>query len=110
AALGNVAPIIVDEGMLVDASTQYTTEAMAIFEALKAFPAATVGLLHTRRPRINDTQLRSIPAVYLRVPPLDLDSTKLLLTQALRRIGVQSTSEQISELAPYLDGYPPAVN
>jgi tetratricopeptide (TPR) repeat protein len=107
---GNSAPLIVDDGALIDSGGQYTDDAIAIFRALRDYPESVVGLVHTKRPVMSDTLLASIGAVFQRVPPLDLASTKLLLTQLLRRSGVVATSDQISEMAPYLDGYPPAVS
>ena len=110
AAVGNVAPVIVNDGALTDSGGHYTNEAFAVFEGLRAFPECVVGIVHTRRPVIDESALAGLKAVFFRIPPLDLSSTKLLLTQMLRRSKVEATSDQISELAPYLDGYPPAVN
>lgn len=109
-AAGNSAPVIVDEGALMDSGGQYTDDAIAMLQALRNYPECIVGLVHTKRPVMSDQLLAAIGAVFQRVPPLDLTSTKLLLTQLIRRSRVDATSDQISELAPYLDGYPPAVS
>jgi tetratricopeptide (TPR) repeat protein len=106
---GNFAPIIVDEGALLDSSGRYTVEAAGVFEALKQYPETIVGVIHTRRPTADDAELRQMRAVYTRVPPLDVGATKLFLNQSFRSTGIQATSDQINELAPYLEGYPPAV-
>ncbi len=108
ASLGNVAPFVVDEGALLDANARYTAEAIGIMDALKNYPGTTVGLIAGRRPDIDEGQLRSLEAIFIRVPPLDISAMKLLLTQSLRRVGIEATSEQITELTQYLDGYPPA--
>lgn len=108
--VGNVATIIVDDGALLDSSGRYTSDALSVFHALQAFPEATVAVLHTRRPTIADPELRAIQAVYTRVPPLTLSSTKLLLTQSLRKAEMIAASDQVSEIAHYLEGYPPAVS
>jgi Flp pilus assembly protein TadD len=108
-ALGNVFPTIVDDGALIDSSGRYTSDASGLLEALKAYPSAIIGLSHTRRPNADAREFSSYGAVFTRVPPLSLAATKLLLTQSFRRAGIDATSEQLSELAPYLEGYPPAV-
>jgi tetratricopeptide (TPR) repeat protein len=108
--LGNVVPLIVDDGMLLDPQAKYTVEALELFEAFHAYPESMLAIAHTRRPNVDDDQLKTLRAIYTRIPPLDLNSTKLLLIQNLRRYGVTADSNQISELAPYLDGYPPAIN
>ena len=109
-SLGNVAPIISDEGSLIDSSGKYTDEALALFEALKKFPDTVVGVVHTRRPTIGDAELSAVHGFYTRVPPLDRDATVLLINQTLRRAGIQAETDQIAELASYIEGYPPAVN
>jgi tetratricopeptide (TPR) repeat protein len=110
-ATGNWMPTILDEGALLDADTTYIPEALAIFRALEEdYPDVVVAVCQTRRPNVEDIDLKSINAIYQRVPPLDLPSTTLLLTQSLRRAEQTATAEQVSELSPYLDGYPPAVN
>jgi tetratricopeptide (TPR) repeat protein len=110
ASLGNVAPIIVDEGALFDSSGRYTADALAVFEALRKYPESIICITHTRRPIIEDRDLRNLHAVYTRVPPLELAATKLLLNQSLRNAGVAANTDQVNELAPYLEGYPPAIN
>lgn len=109
AAVGNVAPIIVDDGALIDSSGHYTQEAAAVLQEVRAFPECFLAIIHTKRPE-DDARLKSLNGVFARVPPLDLSATRLLLTQLLRRHGVTATTNQIAELAPYLDGYPPAIN
>jgi tetratricopeptide (TPR) repeat protein len=108
--IGNILPVIVDDGALLDSSGAYVPEALRLFEALKAYPDSVIGILENRRPLIERSQLEALCAIYVRVPHLDMDSTKRLLTQSLRRETIQVSSEQIAELAPYLDGYPPAIN
>lgn len=108
--LGNVAAMIADEGALLDSSGKYTRDAVAVFESLTKYPESIIGITHTRRPVIEDRELRNLQAVYTRVPPLELTPTKLLLNQSLRNSGIQADTDQINELAPYLEGYPPAIN
>lgn len=108
-AVGNAAPVVLDDGALLDADTKFTPEAHAIFEGLKSYRDTVVAFVHTRRPNLRDEEWKLINAAYIRVPPLDLPSTTLLLNQSLRRASIAATSEQIDELALYMDGYPPAV-
>ncbi len=107
-AVGNAAPVILDNGALLDADTKYTPEANGVLAALKDYEDIVVALVHTRRPNLGEVDWRWINGVYTRVPPLSLESTALLLTQSFKRAGISSTNEQIEELAPYIDGYPPA--
>jgi hypothetical protein len=90
--LGNVVPLIVDEGMLHDPQAKYTVEALEIFRAYQAYPEAMLAIVHTRKPNVDDEQLKELRAIYTRIPPLDLSSTKLLLVQNLRRYGVEADS------------------
>jgi hypothetical protein len=102
--------VIIDDGGLVDSSGGYSNDALAVIEALQSYPECVVGIVHTKRPAIDQSRLASLGALFMMVPPLDLSSTRLLLNQTARRYAVEASSEQISELAPHLDGYPPAVN
>lgn len=109
-SLGNAAPIIIDQGSLIDSSGKYSDEAISLFEGLKKFPDVIVGVIHTRRPNVGDGILAGLHGVYTRVPPLDRDATMLLINQTLRRAGIRAESGQVAELASYIEGYPPAVN
>jgi hypothetical protein len=71
AAEGNVAPLIIDDGGLMDSSGGYTEETFAILEALRAYPSCVIGIVHTKRPVVQENQLTALDAVFVRVPPLD---------------------------------------
>ena len=109
-AVGNVAPVILDDGGMMDSSGGYTAETLAILEALKTYPSCVIGIVHTKRPAIQPDRLERLDAIFTRVPPLDTGSIRLLVTQMCRRHGVEVTNDQIAEIAPYIDGYPPAAN
>lgn len=109
-AVGNIAPVIVDEGSLLESGGAYTEEALSLLKALHKYTDRTFSIVHTKRPTISPAELEEFGAIYNRVPPLALGAVSLLLTQSFRRTGIEATSAQIAELAPYLDGYPPAVN
>lgn len=108
-AVGNTTPMIVDNGAFLDPDTRYTDEAYAIFQGLKNHKDTVVALVHLRRPNLEEMEWKSINAIYVRVPPLDLQSTALLLNQSFRRAGIATNTEQMEELCRYMDGYPPAI-
>ena len=110
AAQGNFAPVIVDEGALLDVNGTYTPEARALVQAIHKYPTLFVAIIHSRRPAHSDMELMSFGALYMRVPPLDLASTKRLLIQSARTASVVLESAQVDDLSAYLDGYPPAVH
>ena len=110
AAQGNLAPTIVDEGALLDADGSYTPEGRMLLESVHRYPNLFVAIVHGRRPAQSDAELQHWGATYIRIPPLDLGSTKRLFTQAARRANVPAEPAQIAELSTYADGYPPAVH
>lgn len=110
AAQGNFGPAIVDEGALLDADGTYKADARLLLNAIHKYPTLFVALIHGRRPAHSDEDLSRLGAIYLRVPPLNLASTKRLLIQSARTSNITLEPQEVDELSGYLDGYPPAVH
>ena len=107
---GNVAPIIVDEGAFLQSDGAFTEETIAILKLLSPATETVVILIQTRLPLIKQSDLTQLSICTVRIPPLDTEASRQLLSKRLRDSKVSSTSEQVSELIPFLNGYPPAIN
>ncbi|MHB8621378.1 MAG: hypothetical protein ACYDAG_17745, partial [Chloroflexota bacterium] len=103
----NQAPVIVDDGALLDTFGSYSSSIVPMFRALAGQPNAYLGMIHRRRPQSD--QLAGLPITVLRLAPLTPESTEVLIQQTFRLAGVQTTPQQVQELAKYVQGYPPAI-
>jgi tetratricopeptide (TPR) repeat protein len=106
----NVVPCIVDDGALLESSSHYRPEAIALFESLKGYPDTVVALIHTHRPRMSDDEFRTFDACYEKIPALDSLSTKQLLAKRLQLAKIEFVQDDIETLSPYLAGYPPSIS
>lgn len=106
----NVAPCIVDDGALLESSSYYKPEAIALLKSLKRFPETVVALIHTHRPRMSDAEFSANEACYERIPALDYTASKQLLTKRLQLARVVFDADQLDLIVPYLGGYPPAIS
>ncbi len=106
----NVAPCIVDDGALLESSSEYKPEALALLASLKKYSDTVVIFVHTHRPLMSDGQLREVDACYTRVPALDTLASSQLLARRLQLAGTTFEPNDIEVLVPYLGGYPPAIN
>src|ERR1035441_2223692 len=93
---GNVAPCIVDDGALLETSSYYKPEALALLQSLKRFPETVVALIHTHRPRMSDTEFSVNEACYERIPALDNTASKQLLTKRLQLAKVKVAEEPLT--------------
>lgn len=105
----NFAPVIVDNGGLLQADGQYVAGVVDMLRELAAYKDAHLALVHARKPLVDRELLRTLQGVQFRVQPIELQATALLVGQALRRAGISANLAEINELAEYMDGYPPAV-
>jgi len=111
----NIVPFIVDtgfRGVLLDDANWYRDEWLNILRGIKSYEDVYVVLIQPRLPHLskiteNATEIPKI--AYHRLPPLSDRTIELLLRESFRRRNIVATNEQIVELAPYLNGYPPAV-
>lgn len=109
-AKDNVATVVVDEGALIDEEGGFAPELAGVLEWLGEDPREPyVVLVRRRRPAQGAGNYGQARYTTFGIPPLDMDATKRLLAQSLKSTGIASNADQIDELAPYLDGYPPAV-
>jgi tetratricopeptide (TPR) repeat protein len=108
ASAGNVAPCIVDEGSFLQSNSSYVPAAMALFAELKKHPELVVAIVHTRRPRLSDRDFGELHACYIKIPPIDIESTRRLLTKKLGSLATDAS--HVEHIASYLNGYPPAIS
>jgi len=111
-AKDNVATVVVDEGSLLDEDGKYRDDVVPVFESLaESKREPYLVLIQRRRPLTETAKFGDCKIATFVVPPLDRESTKRLLLQSLKSVGITEGSvEEIDELANYLHGYPPAVN
>ncbi len=112
----NIIPIIVDKGttgtLFDDNSNWYKHEWQSILEGLTQYEDSYVLFVQPRLSYVpsipKGVQIPSI-AQY-RLGPLRTDAIELLLREAIRREELAATTDQIKEIAPYINGYPPAAH
>jgi tetratricopeptide (TPR) repeat protein len=109
-AKDNAAPVIVDQGALIEESGMFSDRVSAVFrEVISSSSEPYVIVVQRRRPPMAQTTGSSRIASFA-VPPLTLDATRRLLVQTLKSTTGKTPDEKTAqELTPYLDGYPPAV-
>jgi tetratricopeptide (TPR) repeat protein len=111
----NQIPVILDSGprgtLLDDYSSWYRDEWQHILKALESFQETYLLLIQPRLPNLKElTPPHSDmpPFATDRLGPLSTEAIKLLFRESVHKSEVSMTSAQIDELAPYIDGYPPA--
>jgi tetratricopeptide (TPR) repeat protein len=108
-------PVIIDSGprgtLLDEYSSWYRDEWQHILKALESFQETYLLLIQPRLPNFQElTRPHSDmpPFATDRLGPLSTEAIKLLFRESVHKSEVSMTSTQIHELAPYIDGYPPA--
>lgn len=97
-------PLLVDEGGIVDSQGLFTDPIRSILSSITADDDLYLVLILSRRPQED----ASAAPPMVRANPLAQEETKRLLSLLANRIGLQLSATQISELAEYVRGYPPA--
>jgi len=104
----NCAPCFIDHGGLLDDNGRLASLPGSIVETIVQHEDWYFAIALQRMPLIKDELFA--PHVLLQgLPPLDGPEAKLLLQQLLKRMRVNATPAQITELLDYLGGYPPAI-
>ncbi len=97
-------PILTDEGGLLDNDGFIQEPIKRLISNLTPTDDTYIFFISSRKPQQLDDL--SIPALYLK--PLSLDDTKRLVARLAMRAGVTIAPDQISEIAEFVGGYPPA--
>jgi thioredoxin-like negative regulator of GroEL len=105
----NQAPVIVDQGAMLDDQSRYRTEFVNVFMALNEFEDTYLVIIHNRRPDFTTLPTTSPGFAYQRLDPLKPEPTALIIQQVLHTMGLKPETPQIKNLALYSDGYPPAI-
>ena len=101
-------PVLLDQGGMLDNDGNLTTDVSAIVSAITASPEIYLVLITARRPRLDvDLHLSSIPM--LRIPEMKTEDIKRLLARNAIDRGIELNATELSDLAEYSRGYPPAV-
>ena len=98
-------PVLVDDGALAQQNGVLRPEFEALYHSIAA--DRTVDAVYITSRRLYATGGASLPS--LRVPELDQTSTQNLLRIAGRDMGLVFARSELSSLATYSRGYPPAV-
>jgi len=112
----NQVPVLRDKGpestFLDKSRGLYKQEWLNILKGLKKFEDSYLLMIQPRLPYLTgmaqyETEIPKY--VTYRLGPLSTDAIEFMLREGARRANIAITSEQIRELAPYMNGYPPAV-
>ncbi len=108
----NAATVVVDDGCLLDHDGRYVPEIAAVFERLGTHTSEPyLVLIQRRKPRTDSTTFGEARMASFVVPPIAPEPMKRLLVQSFKISGLPlPRDEQVTELVPYLSGYPPSVN
>ena len=110
----NIMPIIVDRGttgtLLDDSTNWYKYEWQTVLEGLTQYDDSYVILVQPRLTYLSDIPdgIQIPPIAQYRLGPLGTDAIELLLRETIRREELFATTGQIKDIAPYINGYPPA--
>ena len=101
-------PVFLDQGGMLDNDGHIIPDIASVLSAVLASPDIYVSLVTARRPRIeSDVRLARIPL--LRIPEMKTEDVKRLLARNAGDRGIALNAAQISDLAEYARGCPPAV-
>ncbi len=98
-------PIIFDSNGLLDGNGRIHPAVKKIVDSIESNDTAYIFIVSHRRP--NDDFSKAIPT--LRLPPLNKEQTKVLISSIARKEKLEMSPDQISELGEYVCGFPPAV-
>ncbi len=105
----NAVATFVDYGGLLTDTGHFKPEFQQVLDALaKGTTDYYVACILQRVPQTRDLN-HGAALFHQKVPLLDDSESRLLLQQSLKRLGLVATADQITELLPYLGGYPPAI-
>jgi Tfp pilus assembly protein PilF len=110
AAEGNVAPVVLDDGALIEANGGYTAEALALLRGLRAQPQVVVVFIQSRVPAMSSSAIESLGVAGTKISPLDSEASRQFLSRRFIDNAIVATPDQISNLVPSMSGYPPAFN
>jgi tetratricopeptide (TPR) repeat protein len=95
-----------DEGGLLDPDGFLAPDIQGIVEVVERNSRLRVAFISNRKPSFEHAE-KSIPCI--RVPQLELEDIKRLLLRQFKERRITASETEISELAAYVGGYPPAV-
>jgi tetratricopeptide (TPR) repeat protein len=96
-----------DEGGFLDNDGFVTPDVQNVIQVVETNPRLRLAFISNRKPSFESTET-NIPCV--RVPQLEIEDIKRLLVRQFRKRKILDAKEdEITELASYIGGYPPAV-
>jgi tetratricopeptide (TPR) repeat protein len=110
ASEGNVAPVILDDGALIESSGGYTEEAIALIREIRKYPQLIVVLIQSRPPNMLPSMISKEGICGTKVPPLVPEASRQFLSRRFADNHIPLSLEQSAALIPALNGYPPAFN
>lgn len=93
-------PVLTDEGGVYDSDGFFTEPLKLLISAIKDEDGLYVFLTSTRKPNEE--------VVSMRLRPLAFDAVKRLIAQIASTASLNLTNSDISEVAEYVNGYPPS--
>lgn len=110
----NIIPVIVYKGttvnLLDDNTNWYNYEWQTVLEGLRKYEDSYVLFIQPRLSYLSNIPagIQIPPIAQYRLGPLEIGAIELLLRENIRREELIATTDQIKEIAPYINGYPPA--
>ncbi len=97
-------PVFYDNGGLLDAEGRFSAPILRVLNTLSPEDDIYLVLITPRRPN----QDRTDPIPILQIQPLRKDDSKILVAAIANQAGLRLKAGEISELADYVGGFPPA--
>jgi thioredoxin-like negative regulator of GroEL len=110
ASENNVAPVILDDGALIESNGAYTSEAILFLKELRKAPQVVVVLIQSRLPNMPGTSMAALGLCGAKVPPIDSEASRQFLQRRFADNDISASPEQVATLILQLNGYPPAFN
>lgn len=104
----NFAPCMIDNGAMLDPAGRYYLWAQQLITACIARGDLTLILVHERKPQYLPDDPLAQNILVMSVPSLPEPAMRSLLQTLVYNRKITTAPEDIEEIVPYLDGYPPA--
>src|ERR1035437_6684220 len=106
----NVAPVIRDDGALIESNGSHTNEASLLLKELRKVSQLTIVFIQSRLPNMSPASMSASGMCGIRIPPLDPEASRQFIQRRFADNHINASQEQVSNLIPQLNGYPPAFN
>ncbi|HEY2390366.1 MAG TPA: tetratricopeptide repeat protein [Candidatus Angelobacter sp.] len=110
ASENNIAPVILDDGALIESNGAYTSEAKLFLQELRKLPQVLVVFIQSRLPNMPGNSMSALGLCGIKVSPIDSEASRQFLQRRFADNAINALPEQVATLISQLNGYPPAFN